>query len=487
MLLISILYVFVVQIGNQYITYDEKESSILDTRDDIIIVVSYESVLYISYLIIFFMMWFNLQIDNSTLETSMCLAIIKLYNCLLYLTNNVTLKEINDKFAICWLFTAPLVLKSFSNTVSIDMRHIIYKEVMMHVLYMIYKFVDCSLYTYYILMCGMYVLYASNLLDMYRLQTPNRYFLLYGWVMVGMCETVYLIGLIDMRQHIICSIVNDMIMKGIIYGFLSFQEMISTYSNTKIKVNHLQIMNDICKLVTDEDNIVLSQIKRRLMTILYNENVLRESKKEMSEMVYCKRFSPEFTRSLLRSKSKRVDDVCILFSDIVKYSELCNKQDTHSVLVMLDDIYKKYDEKLEKYESLQKIENIGDCYFVTSLLDKHYDKRLDTSGLEDVINFANSIIRLANLKDLDVRVGIHYGSVSVGIIGKNIPRFAVVGKNVNVAARLESTCDTNKVQISKALGDQLVKHQIKVNLGNERIVYLKNIGNYTTYTIDPYE
>jgi len=476
---------FVVQIMNSYIKYDVKDS-ILERNEDLLVIISCESVLYCSYIFIFVMISLKLPIEQNNLGTSLGLAFIKKYNCLVFLTTkNITLNKINDKNTLCWMFSAPLLLKSFSKTVSINIDHIIYKEFAMHVLYMIYNFVECNVYTYSALMCGMYTLYASNLLDMYRLKTPNRYFLLYGWVIIGIFETVYIVGLIDIRQHVICSIINDMIVKGIIYGFLSFQEITNTYSGFKIKMNHLQIMNDICKLITDDDNIILSQIKRRLTGILHNDKILKQSKIEMSEMVYCKRFSQDFTRSLLRSKSKKVDNVCILFTDIVKYSEMCNNQDTHSILMILDQLYKKYDEELEKYDTLQKIENIGDCYFVTSILDKSY--YFDENNMEDMVKFACSIVKIANEKELDIRVGIHYGSVSVGIIGKDIPRFAVVGKNVNIAARLESTSDINKVHISKCLGDQLIRQEIKVNLLNKKIVYLKNIGNYTTYTIDPYE
>jgi class 3 adenylate cyclase len=491
MLCVAILYVYVIQFYNMMIdNHVSHENDVsLTHKNDITTLLFYETVLYMSYMIVFSIMNTKMYVNNR-IGPAFSLAVIKIYNGLLCLTaKHKTITHVNNQFIFTWLFTAPLVLTLFSQTVNTDMNLFICREMVMHMINIIYNMFEWNTCIAYMMYAMMYALYITNLVGMYHLENPNKYLLLYGWIMVGICEIVYTFEIIDTNQHIIVCIVNDMIVKGIIYGVLAFQEMVNQYSNSKIQVNHLQIMNDICKLIgTEDNNLTLNQIKTYLKSVIHNENVIRESKNEMSEMVFCKHFSLEFTRSVLSSKSVHVEDVCILFSDIVKYSELCNTQDSHDVLIILDNVYKCYDKTLQHYPSLQKIENIGDCYFVTSKLDGTLCSVDVYKSMNDIIQFSCSITRLSNEQYIDIRVGLHVGNVSVGIIGKDIPRFAVVGQDVNITARLESTCSINKIHVSEQVRDLLFKHNtIGVKLSNEQIVNLKNIGDFITYTIYPYD
>ena len=496
MLVVSILYIYTIRLYTMVIDkpINDKNDAVLTNTDTIVTLLSYQILFYMSYLFVFLIMYgkmYGKMYGIDCIGPKISLVAIKIYNSLLILTaKQKTIAQVNEQIVITWLFSAPLVLILFSQTLNVNMNRFVCREVTLHLINIVYNMFEWSTYTSYILVAMMYVLYTINLIGMYQLHTPNKYLLLYGWIMVGICETVYIVGLIDMKQHIIACILNDMLVKGIIYGVLSSHEMVNQYSVSKIQVNHLQIMNDICKLIGNEEcgNIILNQIKVYLNTIVCDDNVIRGALNEMSEMVFCKHFSIGFTRSLLSSKSVRVEDVCILFSDIVKYSELCNNNDTNAVLVILDSIYKSYDTVLQQYPSLQKIENIGDCYFVTSKLDASMCSFDVSECLDDIVRFSCSITRLSKEQDIDIRVGLHIGNVSVGIIGKDIPRFAVVGKDVNIAARLEGTCNINKIHASKNISELIYIHNtIGVKLTNEQTVTLKNIGDYTTYTIDPYD
>ena len=55
---------------------------------------------------------------------------------------------------------------------------------------------------------------------------------------------------------------------------------------------------------------------------------------------------------------------------------------------------------------------------------------------------------------LCIRIGITLGTVNVGILGNEIPRLCVVGNTVNMASRLQSTADSDTIQLSRHIYEQ---------------------------------
>ena len=51
---------------------------------------------------------------------------------------------------------------------------------------------------------------------------------------------------------------------------------------------------------------------------------------------------------------------------------------------------------------------------------------------------------------LKVRTGLHSGSLTSGIVGRNRPRYSLFVETVNTAARMESTAAAAQVQVSES-------------------------------------
>jgi class 3 adenylate cyclase len=192
------------------------------------------------------------------------------------------------------------------------------------------------------------------------------------------------------------------------------------------------------------------------------------------------------------SNAKQFNMICILFTDIVNYTELAKKYNDTIIFELLHTIYNKFDNMIKKYPHLQKIETIGDAYMVVG--DIFRDELNHKIVIKEMMEFALEIIKEIKLiktpdkNPLSIRIGINMGNVSIGILGNEIPRLCIVGNAVNVASRLQSTADPDSIQFSKHIYEQLedsIDFNINFEIVKKENVFLKNIGSVVTYNIYP--
>jgi len=80
----------------------------------------------------------------------------------------------------------------------------------------------------------------------------------------------------------------------------------------------------------------------------------------------------------------------------------------------------------------------------------------------------------------EMRIGIHTGQVIGGVIGKKKFAFDIWGNAVNIASRIESASEAEKINISGATYD-LVKDKVKCVYRGK--VAAKNIGDIDMYFV----
>ncbi len=171
-------------------------------------------------------------------------------------------------------------------------------------------------------------------------------------------------------------------------------------------------------------------------------------------------------------------EVTVLFADVVGFTKLAAELGPRSVTNLLNELFEIFDDLAEKYK-LEKIKTIGDCYMaVAGVPDRsptHAQQMADFS-LE-----ALSILKSQNQKlsrNLQIRIGMHSGTVAAGIIGRKKFAYDLWGDVVNVTNRLEGTAEPMKIHVSESVHARLEDSYFFEDRGE---VELRNRGKLRTY------
>ena len=163
------------------------------------------------------------------------------------------------------------------------------------------------------------------------------------------------------------------------------------------------------------------------------------------------RIGPSESRRLIYDKH---EEVSIVFTDIVGFTDLSASADTRSVIELLDSLFNAFD-SLTKKHGVYKVETIGDAYMLVAghEADSQSDHALRAVRMAaDMVEVARGFT-MPNGEPLRIRAGIHSGPAFSGVVGHLRPRYCLFGDTVNVASRMESTSFTDCIQLSRSTND----------------------------------
>eukprot|EP01137_Pigoraptor_chileana_P031532 Opistho-2@19482 len=145
-----------------------------------------------------------------------------------------------------------------------------------------------------------------------------------------------------------------------------------------------------------------------------------------------------------------MDNVSILFADVVGFTVLSTTMSAKALVKLLSALFNKFDELADK-NGVEKIKTLGDCYFlvcgVPEPVEDHAD-RVVQMGLEMMITLSRFAAR--KRVPISMRVGVHTGSVLAGVIGIKKFHYDVWSSDVTIASLMESTGTPGRVKISEA-------------------------------------
>lgn len=158
-----------------------------------------------------------------------------------------------------------------------------------------------------------------------------------------------------------------------------------------------------------------------------------------------------------------MDNVTILFADIVNFTSFSSSLSAAELVGILNAVFSMFDELVTKH-NCEKISTLGDCYFCVSGCPEPEEGHAD-----NCVNMGLAIIKA--LEDyrkmtkwpIEMRVGIHTGSVFCGVMGTKRFKFDVWSRDVRIANQIESVGMPCQVLISSSTysclsGSYMIEH-----------------------------
>jgi class 3 adenylate cyclase len=145
-----------------------------------------------------------------------------------------------------------------------------------------------------------------------------------------------------------------------------------------------------------------------------------------------------------RLAPERYEDVAVLFCDVVGFTAYCESHAPETVFAELEALIDRFEEIAQKY-NLEKIKTVGDAFMATANLLSPLDEPVRAA-----VAYALEMVAATQMfrADWAVRIGIDFGPVSAGILGKRQFQFDVWGDTVNTAARMEEHGRPGTVNVS---------------------------------------
>jgi adenylate cyclase len=149
-----------------------------------------------------------------------------------------------------------------------------------------------------------------------------------------------------------------------------------------------------------------------------------------------------------RVDAVRIDNLGVLFADLVGFTSFARRLPPHALVVVLDDIFSDFDALVQQHGA-EKIKTMGDGYMATS---QGRPEMLCRLALD--MQAALACYNERSGTDLAMRIGIHAGPAVAGVLGRNRLLYDVWGETVNVASRLQVSGAAGAIHVSGAVARQ---------------------------------
>jgi len=186
-----------------------------------------------------------------------------------------------------------------------------------------------------------------------------------------------------------------------------------------------------------------------------------------------------------KSTPRKYENATVMFADIHNFTLIGETLTPELLVDELDKCFRAFDAIIEKY-GIEKIKTVGDAYLCVGGLptaDETHPEKVVSAAL----NMQRYMEKYRTEKEkvggigFSIRIGIHSGPVIAGVVGAKKFAYDIWGDTVNTAARMESSCEINKINISSSTYELVKSRFICTYRGK---IEAKNKGEIDMYYVE---
>lgn len=177
----------------------------------------------------------------------------------------------------------------------------------------------------------------------------------------------------------------------------------------------------------------------------------------------------------------------VIFLDIVDFTTIADTIPSGDVVHLLHQVFGALDAVCQLYD-VAKIKTIGDSYMAVSFASTEQAALCACAMIRALKELSitlppstSNTAELVGTGSIQVRIGIHCGPLTAGVIGSQRMQYDVWGDTVNIASRMESTGEPGHIHVSDVFANSLHPNVQGMVLKARGTVNVKGKGPMHTY------
>ncbi|MCO6467088.1 MAG: hypothetical protein J5I53_10790 [Bradyrhizobiaceae bacterium] len=180
----------------------------------------------------------------------------------------------------------------------------------------------------------------------------------------------------------------------------------------------------------------------------------------------------------------------VMFIDVVNFTSHSQSMHPREVTQILEHLFSMVDQHCEHHH-VSKIKTIGDAYLAVAFpLSDDHDAMQGASTAHELritqvaLQVMQHGLSWPDGSPVQVRIGLHTGTVVAGVIGTQRLQYDVWGDTVNTASRMESTSEPGRIHASDVFAQALAQHDSPYVCTPRGTIDVKGRGSMQAYWVE---